>query len=48
MNPSSNFIDEIKAAGITPPDEIIADGQLHRFASNGKPRDNRAQAGGSA
>ena len=40
LNPSADFLDEIKAAGITPPDEIIADGQLHRFASNGKPRDN--------
>jgi len=40
MNPSSNFIDEIKAAGITPPDEVIADGALHRFSSNGKPGDD--------
>ena len=26
----------IAAAGITPPDSIIADGELHRFASNGE------------
>jgi len=39
LNPSADFLDEIKAAGITPPDEVIADGALHRFSSNGKPGD---------
>src|SRR5206468_3885630 len=34
------FASAIRAAGITPPDEIIADGGLHRFASNGKRRDD--------
>lgn len=29
----------ISDAGITPPDEIIFDGQLHRFSTNGKSRD---------
>ncbi|MDP2515671.1 hypothetical protein Q8W15_01180 [Photobacterium damselae subsp. piscicida] len=26
-------------AGLTPPKEIISDGQIHRFSSNGKPND---------
>ena len=39
-NRVADFRDAMAATGITPPDEIIADGQLHRFASNGKPRDN--------
>ena len=30
----------IAAAGLTPPDNIIADGAIHRFSSNGKPRDD--------
>lgn len=30
------FRDAIEAAGITPPDHIEADGELHRFSSNGK------------
>lgn len=30
----------IAAAGLTPPDTINADGKLHRFSSNGKPRDD--------
>lgn len=30
------FRDAIKAAGLTPPDAIEPDGELHRFASNGK------------
>lgn len=28
------------AAGLTPPDDIHGDGKLHRFSSNGKPRDD--------
>jgi putative DNA primase/helicase len=27
-------------AGITPPDSVIADGELHRFATNGKASDD--------
>ena len=30
------FRDAIRAAGLVPPDTIEADGELHRFASNGK------------
>jgi putative DNA primase/helicase len=30
----------IAAAGLTPPDTINADGKIHRFSSNGKPRDD--------
>jgi len=29
------FLAAIEAAGLTPPDEIIADGTIHRFSSNG-------------
>lgn len=36
----SQFRDAIGAAGQTPPDEIEADGKLHRFASNGKRGDD--------
>lgn len=39
MTPSSSFRDAIAASGLTPPDEIIGDGKLHRFSSNGRPRD---------
>ncbi|MBK6321281.1 DUF3987 domain-containing protein [Candidatus Aalborgicola defluviihabitans] len=35
----NQFRDAIAAAGLTPPDEIIDDGKIHRFSSNGKPRD---------
>jgi putative DNA primase/helicase len=39
----STIIDQFKtamlAAGLTPPDEIIDDGMIHRFSTNGKPRD---------
>lgn len=34
------FRSAIIAAGLTPPDEIVADGKLHRFSSNGKPKDD--------
>lgn len=34
------FRDAIRAAGITPPDEIEADGKLRRFGSNGKRGDD--------
>ena len=39
MNHIEAFRDAIASAGLTPPDEIIADGKLHRFSSNGRPRD---------
>lgn len=39
MNHIEAFREAIAAAGLTPPDEIIADGKLHRFSSNGGPRD---------
>lgn len=38
MIASQEFKDAIIAAGLTPPDEPIGDGKLHRFSSNGKPR----------
>jgi putative DNA primase/helicase len=34
------FRDAIRAAGLTPPDVIEADGQLHRFSSSGKRNDD--------
>jgi putative DNA primase/helicase len=34
------FRDAIQAAGLAPPDEIHADGKLHRFAPNGKRGDD--------
>lgn len=34
------FRDAIKDAGLTPPTEIIDDGVIHRFSTNGKPRDD--------
>jgi putative DNA primase/helicase len=34
------FRDQIRAAGLTPPDEIKPDGKLHRFASSGKRGDD--------
>ena len=39
-DPIEQFRDAIRAAGLTPPDIIEADGRLHRFPSNGKPRDD--------
>lgn len=36
MNHIQQFGDAISAAGITPPEGIRADGELHRFSSNGK------------
>lgn len=35
----NQFRDAIAAVGLTPPNEIIDDGKIHRFSSNGKPRD---------
>lgn len=34
-----SFKTAIAAAGLTPPDDVIADGRIHRFSTNGKPRD---------
>lgn len=39
MNAQQEFRDAIAAAGLTPPDEIIGDGKIQRFSSNGNPRD---------
>jgi putative DNA primase/helicase len=39
MNAQQEFRDAIAAAGLTPPDEIIGDGKIQRFSSNGTPRD---------
>jgi len=38
-NPTDQFRAAMVAAGLTPPDDLASDGTLHRFASNGKPRD---------
>ena len=39
MNQSAAFRDAIAAAGLTPPHEIIGDGDTHRFSSSGRPGD---------
>lgn len=39
-NPIEQFRDAIQTAGLVPPDEIEADGKLHRFSSNGKKTDD--------
>lgn len=39
MSHCDHFREAIAAAGLTAPDTIIDDGKLHRFSSNGKPRD---------
>ncbi len=39
-NPKQEFQTAMAAAGLTPPDNINADGALHRFSSNGKARDD--------
>jgi putative DNA primase/helicase len=39
MNAQQEFRDAIAASGLTPPDEIIGDGKIQRFSSNGNPRD---------
>lgn len=38
-DPITQFRESIADSGLTPPDHIIADGNLHRFSSNGKPTD---------
>jgi phage/plasmid primase-like uncharacterized protein len=40
MKMIEQFRDAIRAAGIEPPSEIVADGGLHRFATNGKRGDD--------
>ncbi len=37
--PEQAFLAVIEATGLTPPDKIIADGERHRFSSNGKVND---------
>ena len=37
-DPKDLFRQAIAAAGLTPPDEIIDDGKIHRFSSSDKPR----------
>lgn len=39
MNVEMQFINAIQQSGITPPSQIVADGELHRFSSNGKSTD---------
>lgn len=39
MNPIDQFRDAIAVAGLTPPNDIQGDGKLHRFSTNGKPKD---------
>ena len=39
MNNTMQFINAISQSGITPPDNIIDDGKIHRFSSSGKPSD---------
>jgi putative DNA primase/helicase len=36
MNNKNAFIQAIEAVGLTPPSEIIDDGKLHRFSSDGR------------
>lgn len=36
---TDDFRTAIAAAGLPPPDEVIDDGRIHRFSSNGRPRD---------
>jgi putative DNA primase/helicase len=40
MTPEIEFRAAISKSGLTPPDQIMADGKLHRFASNGKRSDD--------
>lgn len=40
MTVLDSFRDVMAAAGLTPPDEIIADGRLHRFATNDRRDDD--------
>lgn len=42
INAIEQFRDAIRASGLTPPDTIVGDGKLRRFAGNGNPRDDSA------
>ena len=39
MIPEIEFRAAISKSGLTPPDQIMADGKIHRFPSNGKATD---------
>lgn len=40
MNNSESFKDAMRAKGITPPDHLIQDGEIHRFKSHGDNQEN--------
>jgi putative DNA primase/helicase len=40
MNAQEQFRDAIASAGLAPPDEIIGDGKIHRFSTNGRAKDD--------
>lgn len=37
--PKAKFISMLVVSGLQPPEQVLADGKLHRFSSNGKPGD---------
>lgn len=40
MNPTNGFREAIIASGLTPPDEVVANGQVQRFSSSGRRGDD--------
>jgi hypothetical protein len=40
INAAAQFRESMVAAGLGPPDELIADGTIHRFSTNGTRRDD--------
>lgn len=40
MQTNEQFRAAIAESGLTPPSDIVADGEIHRYSSNGKPGDN--------
>ena len=38
-NATEQFCAAIEAAGLPPPENVVDDGRIHRFSTNGKPRD---------
>ena len=40
MNPADQFRSAIRGAGLAPPDDIVADGRIHRFSTNGRRSDD--------
>lgn len=38
--PETQLLDAIADAGMTPPESVIFDGKMHRFSSDGRPRDD--------